>query len=109
MRWPSGTTEQAILTEAGRNWYWACSSRPRAAREPDTPASWDKSTVEPGFKARTKTRTRPGQAIAMECFLGGGSMASALVIVLESTFCVPGFPPSNMIVPRDLEWGQWAD
>lgn len=45
----------------------------------------------------------------MECFLGGGSMASALVIVLESTFCVPGFPPSTVIIPRDLEWGQWAD
>lgn len=44
----------------------------------------------------------------MECFLDGGSMASALVIVLESTFCVPGFSPSTMIFPRDLEWGQWA-
>lgn len=45
----------------------------------------------------------------MECFLGGGSMASALVVVLESKFCIPGLSSSTLIAPRDFEWGQWAD
>ena len=94
IRWLGGTMERTILTEAGTG---ACSSRARSTRKADKTPTYQcllgHSIVESGSKARGETWTRSGQTIAS--FLGGGSMASALVIVLDANSVFPEYllPP----------------
>lgn len=94
-----------------RSWHWTCSSRVRAAREPESLVPWDSPSSSPASRpGRNPDKVWPGHCHGM--FLGRrvyGVSPGQRACALEPELCVPGLSPSTLIAPRGLEWGQWAD
>lgn len=108
LRWLGGTTEQAILTEAGtgRAAVGPGLTAREADRQPHATVSWDSRSSSPVPRPERNLEKKSGRTLAMAVSPGGGRIYGVSPCHRAGCkFCVPGIPPSTMIAPSDFGMG----